>query len=246
MKKLASIFLMFVSSSTSVFAGWPVFDIANWYQNGEMLVKQAAQYRNQVAQYNNQLNQYQNMLNNTKSLTSFQWDNANLVIDNLLRVTNVIDGYKQEAGSLTRHLDQYKSSEQYLKSACFTGHCTKAEMQKIEMSRFRTSVAQKRANDAIILGLDQQQQNIKKDAEALKVLQSKAQTAEGQKQTLQAATQLASNQTNQLLQIRSLMITQQNGQAARDAAKANREAIFDAGDSRFKSGEYHKSVPKQW
>ncbi|HHF0592762.1 TPA: conjugal transfer protein TrbJ, partial [Legionella anisa] len=56
-----------------VFAGGaPVFDIANWIQNGKMIATQLSEYKTQVDQYKNQMDQYQNMLDNTKSLTSFE------------------------------------------------------------------------------------------------------------------------------------------------------------------------------
>ncbi len=93
-----------------VFAsGAPVFDFANWIENGKIILNQVSQYKTQIDQYNNQLQQYQNMLENTKSLTSFQWDNANSVINNLLESTNTIDYYKQEAGSLQGYLDRFQS-----------------------------------------------------------------------------------------------------------------------------------------
>ena len=108
------------------------------------------------------------------------------------------------------------------------------------------SVAEKRANDAMLKGIDKQQQNLKKDSEKLQVLQSQAQTAQGQKQALQAASQLSSNQAHQLLQIRGLLVAQQNAQAVRDAASVNKEAIQTAGDERFREGVYHKSSGKKW
>ena len=77
-------------------------------------------------------------------------------------------------------------------------------------------------------------------------MQANAQNSDGQKQALQAASQLASNQTNQLLQIRSLMISQQNSQSTKDSADANKEALQDAASKRFRSGEYHKSSGIKW
>ncbi|KTD64440.1 P-type conjugative transfer protein TrbJ [Legionella spiritensis] len=235
--------------SLNVFSdGAPVFDFANWLQNGKMIVNQVNEYRTQINQYNNQLLQYQNMLDNTKSLTSFQWDNANGVINNLLEATNTIDYYKQEAGSLQGYLDRFQSQEYYQKTACFNGNgqCSPEELKKIKQNKMAASVAEKRANDAMLKGIDKQQQNLKKDSEKLRVLQSQAQTAEGQKQALQAASQLSSNQAHQLLQIRGLLVAQQNAQAVRDAAAVNKEAIQTAGDERFRAGTYHKSSGKKW
>ncbi len=228
--------------------GAPVFDVANWIQNGKMIATQLNEYRTQVEQYKNQLDQYQNMLENTKSLTSYEWDNANSVINNLLESTNTIDYYKQEAGSLQDYLDRFQSQEYYQNIACFNeqGECNPEEIRKIKQNRLRASVAEKRANDALIKGIDKQQHSLKEDSAKLRVLQSQAQNATGQKQALQAGSQLASQQSHQLLQIRGLLLAQQNAQAVKDAANANKEAIQTAGDEHFRSGVYHKSSGKKW
>ena len=229
-------------------AGAPVFDIANWIQNGKMIATQLSEYKTQVDQYKNQMDQYQNMLDNTKSLTSFEWDNANSVINNLLESTDTIDYYKQEAGSLQGYLDRFQSQEYYQKTACFNGSGQRSaeELRKIKQARLSASVAEKRANDAMLKGIDKQQQSLKTDSAKLRTLQSQAQSAEGQKQALQAASQLASQQNHQLMQIRGLLMAQQNAQAVKDAAAADKEAIQSAGDERFRAGSYNKSSGKKW
>ncbi|WP_133128614.1 P-type conjugative transfer protein TrbJ [Legionella nagasakiensis] len=242
------ILLVFLWITNAVSSGAPVFDFANWLENGKIILNQVSQYKTQVDQYKNQLEQYQNMLENTKSLTSFQWDNANGVINNLLDATNTIDYYKQEAGSFQGYLDRYQSQEYYQKTPCFNGNgrCSPDELKKINQNQLSASVAQKRANDAMLKGIDKQQQNLKSDSEKLRTLQTQAQSAQGQKQALQAASQLASNQSHQLLQIRGLLLAQQNAQATKDAAALNKEAIQAAGDERFRAGTYRKSSGKKW
>lgn len=232
--------------SLSVTVSMPVVDWFNYYQNIRMILKQAQQYQQQVLQYQNQLEHYNNLVKNTKQLTSFQWDDASQIINNLVDKTNTIDYYKREAGSLQSYLDRYQTSEHYLKGACFTGNCSKQEMEKIKKNQLQASVAQKRANDAMLKGIDKQQQNLKNDADKLRTLQQQAQNSDGQMRALQAASQLASNQAHQLLQIRGLLMAQQNAQATRDAAALNKEAIKEAGDERFRQGSYHKSSGKKW
>lgn len=240
--------LLLLWSANALCSGAPVFDLANWIENGRIIINQASQYKTQLDQYRNQLSQYNTMLQNTKSLTSFQWDNADSIINNLLETTNTIDYYKQEAGSMQAYLDRFQSQEYYQKIPCFNGHgqCSPAELKKINQNKMAASVAQKRANDAMLKGIDKQQQNLKKDSEKLRNLQAHAQSADGQKQALQAASQLASNQAHQLLQIRGLLVAQQNAQAVKDAAETNKQAIQDAGDERFRSGSFHKSSGKKW
>ncbi|CAM4473179.1 MAG: hypothetical protein LEGION0403_FIIPPAGN_02395 [Legionella sp.] len=119
-------------------------------------------------------------------------------------------------------------------------------MARLKKNKMAASVAQKRANDAMLRGIDKQQQNIKSDAARLKELQRHAETAKGQKQAIQAASELASAENHQLMQIRSLMIAQHNAQATRAAAIANKEAIYAVGDERFRAGQFKKSTPKSW
>ncbi len=242
------VMLVYLWSLNAFASGAPVFDVANWIQNAKMITTQLSEYKTQVDQYKNQVNQYQNMLANTKSLTSFEWDNANSVINNLLESTDTIDYYKQEAGSLQGYLDRFQSQEYYQKTACFngSGQCSAEELRKIKQARLSASVAEKRANDAMLKGIDKQQQSLKTDSAKLRTLQSQAQSAEGQKQALQAASQLASQQNHQLMQIRGLLMAQQNAQAVKDAAAADKEAIQSAGDERFRAGSYNKSSGKKW
>lgn len=231
--------------TTQIFA-LPVFDYPNWLLNAKSVANQVNEIQNQITQYNLQLEHYKNVLKNTKSLASFQWDNANKIITNLLESTNTIDYYKQEIGSLEGYLERFQSTDFYKQGACFNGGCSKQALKKIEQNRVQASVAEKRANDAMLKGIDKQQQSMKSDAQKLSALQAKAQSSEGQKQALQAAAQLASNQSHQLLQIRGLLLAQQNSQATRYAALANKEAIKAAGDDRFRQGAYHKSSGMKW
>ncbi len=72
----------------------------------------------------------------------------------------------------------------------------------MEQNRNLASESQKKANDALFKGLEQQQRNLTADARQLERLQSAAQGATGQMQAIGFANQLAANQANQLLQIR--------------------------------------------
>lgn len=249
MNKIGLVLITLVSTPV-ISGGIPVVDIPGWIQRVQTIAQQATQIQNQINQYKMQALHYKDIITNAQtniqSLKNFQWDNANMVISNILEATNTLDYYKQETGSLNNYLDRFQSSEFYRKGKCFTGGCSKEELQKISQNQVQASVSEKRANDAMLKGIDKQQQTMKDDAVNLASLQKKAQDAEGQKQALQAAAQLASNQSHQLLQIRGLLLAQQNSQATRYAAQSNKEAIVDAGDDRFRQGSYTKSVHMKW
>lgn len=108
------------------------------------------------------------------------------------------------------------------------------------------SEAQKRANDAMFRGLDRQQEAMETDARQLQRLQSGAQNVTGQVQAIGFANQLASQQANQLLQIRGLLIAQQNAEATRNQVIANREAQQAASAEQLRKGKFQPSPPKGW
>ena len=74
------------------------------------------------------------------------------------------------------------------------------------------------------MNVDQQQTALVNDASNLQMLQQQATGVQGQLEAIQAANQFASAQNNQLLQIRSILIAQQNAEATRQQAIADKEA----------------------
>jgi P-type conjugative transfer protein TrbJ len=109
-----------------------------------------------------------------------------------------------------------------------------------------SSEAQKKANDAMFRGLDRQQDAIEADARQLQRLQSGAQSVTGQMQAIGFANQLASQQANQLLQIRGLLIAQQNAEATRAQAIADQEARTRVADEQAMKGKYIPSTRKAY
>jgi len=95
------------------------------------------------------------------------------------------------------------------------------------------SIAQKQANDALVKGIVAQQAQIRADAATLERLQSQASTADGQMKALMAANQLAALQQEQLLQIRELLVQEQQALAARGQTLANDEAMREAATKKF-------------
>lgn len=222
------------------YANLPVFDIGNW-------VESLKQTYEQVRQSQTQLDQYETQLKNSKTLDNYTWDKANVTMDNLVKSIDTLNYYKQQTGGMDAYLARYQSIDHYRASACFNGApCTKAQQQAIRQQETNASEAQKRANDALLRGIDQQQTTMQAEARQLIRLQEQAQGATGQMAAIQAANQLASAETNQLLQIRALLVAQQNAEATRAAALADKEAIQAAGDERFRSGSFKKSSGKTW
>lgn len=78
-------------------------------------------------------------------------------------------------------------------------------------------------------------------------MQTQATGAQGQMEAIQAANQLASAQTNQLLQIRSLLVAQQNAAATLAQAQADKEAQQAAASEQLRNGDnISTSSSKSW
>jgi P-type conjugative transfer protein TrbJ len=132
--------------------------------------------------------------------------------------------YQTQAGSISAYLAKYSNASQYLNTSCLATGCTTAQIQQLAGNAVNGSDAQKSANDDMLRNIAAQQQQLQADASSLQLLQQNAQSSTGQMQAIQAANQLASNQSMQLMQIRSLMMTQQTAEQARAQSVTDTEA----------------------
>ena len=225
-------------------AGIPVIDGGNLVQNVMTAIESVAQTLKQIEQYQTQLQQYENMLQNTMAPAAYIWDQAQSTINGLMNAVNTLDYYRNQLGSVDSYLGKFQDVAYYRSSPCFngTGGCTPAEQAAMAENRRLASESQKKANDALFKGLDRQQDALKSDARQLERLQSAAQGANGQMQAIGFANQLAAQQANQLLQIRGLMVAQQNAIATRMQVEADREAQQQAAGEALRKGEYRERV----
>lgn len=224
--------------SISAHAGIPVIDGGNLTQNILSAQESVAQTLKQILQYQTQLQQYENMIQNTVAPAVNIWDAAQSTMNSLRGSIDTLNYYKTNLGSIDAYLGKFQDTAYYRSSPCYspTG-CTAAQWAAMGESQRLGSEAQKKATDALFKGLDQQQDAMQSDATQLQRLQSSAQGATGQMQAIGYANQLASHQANQLLQIRGLLIAQQNVIATRNKALADREAQQQA------ASEKHYAVP---
>jgi len=195
-----------------------VIDASNLTQNTVTALKQVAAYAQQVQQYQLQLQQYANQVRNTVAPAAQVWQQAQQTMNGVLGTV----GMFQNGSALQSYLNQFQNVNYWLSAP--PGNYT-----------YQTagSVAQKQANDALVKGIVAQQAQIQKDAATLQQLQSQASTADGQMKALMAANQLAALQQEQLLQIRELLLQEQQALAARNATLANDEAMREAATKKF-------------
>lgn len=229
------------------FAGVPVFDGTNLSQTTISAIQNVAAVAKQIEQYKTQLQQYQNMLQNTAAPVDYIWSQADQTISKLLAAQDTLSYYKTQAGSLEKYLERYQDMHHYESAQCIGLHaCNLQDQLSITQAQSDASAARKRANDALLASVSNQQDTLRSDAKELANLQRQASSAVGQMQAIQAANQLASAQTNQLLQIRSLLIAQQNAQATNAQVSSDRDAQQTAADKRALRSGNSRSVEKVW
>lgn len=229
-------------------SGIPVIDVTNVMQTTISAINNVQSVQKQIEQYTTQLQQYQNMLQNTLAPAAYVWDQVNGTINKLLQAQDMLNYYKNQVGNIDAYLSRYQDVAYYRSSPCFTTTgCTDAQRQALADAQMNGSEAQKRANDAVLKGVDQQQQTLATDAANLRSLQAQASSAQGQMQAIQAANQLASAQTNQLLQLRGLLVAQQAAATTRAQIVADREAQQAAASAQLRDGSnVTHSAPKSW
>jgi P-type conjugative transfer protein TrbJ len=231
----------------AVAGGVPVFDVANMKQNVISAIEGVNQTMKMVEQYQLQLLQYENMLRNSVAPAAYVWNRAQLTTMRLMNAMNTLEYYRNQAGSLDGYLLRYQNPSYYMNSPCFGPNgCSVEERARLETNRRLNADGEKLANDAMIRSLDLQQAELQADAARLEELQRNAQDAPGQMAAIQAANQLASNQASQLMQIRGLLIAQQNAEAARQARMADIEAQQAAAAVQARQGTFRPSAPRSW
>jgi len=236
-------------ASLPVQAGIPVIDGSNLTQNVMSAIENVAQTLKQIQQYQTQLQQYENQLQNTMAPAAYIWDQAQRTMNDLRSAMNMLDYYQNQLGSLDNYLGKFQDVAYYRSSPCFNGSggCTPAEWAAMNENRRLASESQKRANDALFHTLRHQQEALQADARTLERLQSRAQGAEGQMQALGYANQLASQQANQLLQMRAILVAQQQVIATRMQADADLEAKQQAAHAASTESRIERtSNPRNW
>lgn len=239
------VFLLLFGQSTR--AGIPTIDIAGLVQGIITAIESVSQTLNQIEQYRTQLQQYENQLTNSLTLSSWQWDNARATMSNLRDAMDSLSGFKTRLGSLQSYLDKFQDLEYYQSHNCFKGDgCSQAELNAIKDKALLAFETQKKANDAAFKALDAQQSTLEDDADKLQIIQSRAQGATGQLQAIQYANQLASHQANQLLQIRGMLVSQQNSAQTAYQAALDKEAYEKASQGLLRTKNFSSSPARSW
>jgi P-type conjugative transfer protein TrbJ len=252
LKTIAVAAFVFVSSPVEkAQAGIPVIDGVGLVQHIMNALENMAQTMQMIQSYQAQLMQFENQLRNTLNPDNWVWGQAQQTIGNLLSQVDNLRNFRQQFGSLDDYLSKYRNIDYYSSTSCLSrGGCSQQQMKTFvqdsnEAGRAK-SEAVRRSNDTVIRSLDKQQDLIQSDAAKLKQLQQNAMSAQGQMAAIQSANQLASNQSEQLLQIRMLMVSQQAAATSMAQADADTQSLNQAASEALRESRYAPSPVRGW
>jgi P-type conjugative transfer protein TrbJ len=232
-------------------AGIPVFDGVGLVQHIINALENVRQTLFVINSYQTQLQQFEYEIKNSLNPNNFIWGEANVVINDLLNQVDTLRSLKQQFGSISSYLSQYKTVDYYNSSNCLSrGNCTNTELNSF-VSEVGDNDEQKSkminaTNEAVIKGLDRQQELIQQDAVKLRDLQRNAQSSKGHLEAIQSANQLASAQAEQLMQIRMLMVSQQAATTTQSQAKEDTSAQEKAVAKKLREPRYVPTPGRGW
>lgn len=180
--------------------------------------QEAEAYATQLQQKAIQLQQMANMATNTISLPQAIWSNVQADIGTVRNLANAASLLTGNSGTIMSRL---QSAQGYAGQASSIPANVGAQFQMWQQTISN-------ANNSLGRTLATQQQQMSTYASQQAAINLQSQTAEGQKQVLQAAVEMASLTSTQLNQIQATLTAAAQEQATRDLIAADRQAAQDA------------------
>jgi len=222
-------------ASLQAFGGIPVIDYSNLWQNTTTAlnsvrsVAQAAQaYATQIQQYQTQLLQLKNELLQATGIAQVAQVWAQ-VQQTWQQLQSVYQAYQSltNGGGMQQYLAQFQTPSYYLNtpSIYYQPNYVGPQMEK-------------QANDGFVKGIVLQEDALKQDATTVNRLMTSAQSVNTQLQALDAANQFAQMQNVQLMQIRAILLQQQQALAAKMQTDADDAARREAATEQYLHWNY--------
>lgn len=206
--------------------GIPVVDGLNVVQSTISAIEDVSQTMQMAEQYKTQLEQLQDQQINSTAPPAWLWDQADRTIGSVLEAVDAVSPMVG-AGGLDEYLGGFKSLDEYSgdqMAQCFqSAGCLATHNAEVLATQDQRSQQQAMANQAALRNVMEQQKLIMHDAENLRRLQNIAQGSEGRMAAIQAGNQLMSAQANNLLQLRTILLAQQQMQAAQAQAQSEND-----------------------
>ncbi|BAU77409.1 IncP-type conjugative transfer protein (plasmid) [Metapseudomonas furukawaii] len=205
-----------------------MYDAGNDIQNTITAIESVTQTAQQLDSLRTQMRQYEDQQLNSETVREFKWDRANETLGSLLTMVDGVSPMLKGSG-LEGYLEKFQTIGSHAQTsiACRNDpDCLAGQIATTQQAQADRSEQQMYANQAAMRNVVEQQRLIREDAANLRRLQSIAQDSQGRMAAIQAGNQLLSAQANNLLQLRAILVTQQQMQAAQAQAQSENDAAL--------------------
>lgn len=241
MKKLILSFVVLFSSFNVNASGIPVVDVAANVQQSLNLVEsvaqtigqasqlanEATQITNQVSQIQHQLDQIDNQIKSLTNLNSYNWQDYVNVLNQLNSAAQRTNALAFTTADLVTQYESYQDRDYYSNASILHQERLAAEARWAQNADATTE------SSASVLSA--QYQDLVSDGTELNTLQGASSNVEGEVQAMQAGNQLQAFTSKQLMQVRGLLMNQQQMMIQDRAQRAEREALQAAASQRAKA-----------
>ena len=191
------------------------------------------------------ISQLQTMYTNLKKLKDFA-NNGDAIIEELLNLNQIIqygqalaynannmtEAFNERYSDFDKFSEQIKARDGKVDNEQMKDHYQKWSRQNLD----NVNSALRSAN--------LQSKYFQTEAQTIKEIEQKAQTAEGRDQLLQAGIEIASLQAKQMIQLRQLIASDMQMQAMYQASVIDRQAERDAWEAHVRSGNMEEHLIK--
>lgn len=231
MKKLIGIVLILASINVSA-SGIPTVDIIGniqrilqYIEDAAQTAGQATQIANEVQSLYNQTMQIENQLNALKNLDSYNWQDYLNIINQLDIVAKKADALAFSTANLDGEYEKYRDQAYYEANTDFYN------LQRAAQARWSANASGTTKSSAAVLSA--QHSDLKADGARLNQLQNDSSSVDGEVQAIQAGNQLSAFTSKQVMQVRNLLMNQQQMMIQERAQKAEDNALRSAASKSF-------------
>lgn len=248
-------------------AQWVVTDPGNLIQNIISALQTVNSVLKQVQQYKTQLDQYTAQLRDIAAPAVYVWDLVDDTVATAKNVAGTLTNARQLVKTAHASLSQLGDPDYYRSSPCYNGqelpkYVTAATapqnspqvdvdpsstgcalfLATLQAAQRESTQRQYKTNEELLKALDKQQESMDARLKRVQKLVKSSEHADGQLQAVQATNQLASAQIAELMEMRSLLLAQQNLAVEAKRQELEKQAAAQAAAASFFAGE-HKPTP---
>ena len=232
MKKMMIGIVLILVSINATAAGVPTVDIVGnlqrvlqYIEDVSQTAGQAEQIANEVQGLYNQTQQIQNQINMLKNLNSYNWQDYLNIIQQLDTIARKADALAFSTVNLDGEYEKYRDQ------AYYEANVEYYENKQAAQSRWSANASGTTKSSAAVLSA--QHTDLKADGITLNELQIASSNVAGEVQAIQAGNQLAALTSKQVMQVRNLLMNQQQIMIQERAENAERDALQAAASKNF-------------